>query len=175
MTSDVTSAAEQPEQDSGGAETAAQEIYERLRSKQLRKPYRARAREPKAVEGSEAFMPGRDARGLSDVLDALVVDLGWQGPLAESDLLAAWPGIVGPETAAKTTPLGVKEGTLVVTCASTAWATQLRMMSTEILTAISRELPHAEVTALRFLGPDAPSWKRGKRSVPGRGPRDTYG
>ena len=175
MRADSSSAAENTDRVAGGAENAAQEIYERLRSKQLRKPYRARARQPQATEGSEAFMPGRDARGLSDVLDALVVDLGWQGPLAESELLAAWPGIVGPETAAKTTPVGVKEGTLVVSCASTAWATQLRMMSTEILTAISQELPHADVTALRFLGPDAPSWKRGARSVPGRGPRDTYG
>nr|NLD40552.1 DUF721 domain-containing protein [Actinomycetales bacterium] len=25
------------------------------------------------------------------------------------------------------------------------------------------------------LGPKAPSWKHGIRSVPGRGPRDTYG
>ncbi|MDP4886606.1 MAG: DUF721 domain-containing protein, partial [Aquiluna sp.] len=27
----------------------------------------------------------------------------------------------------------------------------------------------------RFIGPSAPSWKKGPRSVPGRGPRDTYG
>ena len=25
------------------------------------------------------------------------------------------------------------------------------------------------------VGPNTPSWKRGRRSVPGRGPRDTYG
>ena len=25
------------------------------------------------------------------------------------------------------------------------------------------------------VGPEAPSWKKGRRSVPGRGPRDTYG
>ena len=31
------------------------------------------------------------------------------------------------------------------------------------------------VETIRFQGPDAPTWKRGPRSVPGRGPRDTYG
>ena len=31
------------------------------------------------------------------------------------------------------------------------------------------------VSEIRFVGPTAPSWKKGPRSVPGRGPRDTYG
>ena len=31
------------------------------------------------------------------------------------------------------------------------------------------------VTKLRVVGPTAPSWKKGPRTVRGRGPRDTYG
>ncbi|MDA7848425.1 DUF721 domain-containing protein, partial [bacterium] len=35
--------------------------------------------------------------------------------------------------------------------------------------------PQAAITTLSIKGPGAPSWKHGPRSVPGRGPRDTYG
>jgi len=31
------------------------------------------------------------------------------------------------------------------------------------------------VTRVLVVGPEAPNWKKGRRSVPGRGPRDTYG
>ena len=31
------------------------------------------------------------------------------------------------------------------------------------------------VTRLRVVGPTAPNWKKGPRTVRGRGPRDTYG
>ncbi|BDZ54767.1 hypothetical protein GCM10025870_18400 [Agromyces marinus] len=64
---------------------------------------------------------------------------------------------------------------LQVRCESTAWATQLRLLRDELLRAILERHPSAGVDTIRFQGPDAPTWKRGPRSVPGRGPRDTYG
>ena len=36
-------------------------------------------------------------------------------------------------------------------------------------------LSAAGIETVRFIGPDTPSWKRGPRAIPGRGPRDTYG
>ena len=66
-------------------------------------------------------------------------------------------------------------GTLTIRCKSTAWATQLRLMQAQILEKINAAYPEVEIKALKMLGPDAPSWKKGPRSVPGRGPRDTYG
>ena len=38
-----------------------------------------------------------------------------------------------------------------------------------------RDCAEAGIESIRFLAPNAPSWKSGPRSVPGRGPRDTYG
>jgi predicted nucleic acid-binding Zn ribbon protein len=101
--------------------------------------------------------------------------MGWESPLARSDLLAAWPEIVGLETALHATPAGIEGGVLIVQCDSTAWATQLRLMRTQITTTIASHYPAAQIEAVRFQGPNAPSWKRGPRSIPGRGPRDTYG
>jgi predicted nucleic acid-binding Zn ribbon protein len=108
-------------------------------------------------------------------MDALTSKLGWDSPLAKSELLASWESIVGAETAEHSQPAGIDEGVLAVRCDSTAWATQLRLMRVQILNLITARYPEAGINSLRFEGPGAPSWKRGPRSVPGRGPRDTYG
>jgi predicted nucleic acid-binding Zn ribbon protein len=66
-------------------------------------------------------------------------------------------------------------GMLTVQADSTAWAKPLQLMRAHILSEIIRRFPEAGVEAIRFIGPDVPSWKWGTRAVPGRGPRDTYG
>ena len=58
---------------------------------------------------------------------------------------------------------------------SNSGAEILQFMRAAILTEIGRRYPAAGVENLRFIGPDVPSWKWGRRAVPGRGPRDTYG
>ena len=83
--------------------------------------------------------------------------------------------LAGEETAKHSEPIAIENGVLQVRCESTAWATQLRLMRTELVTRILDRYPGAGVETIRFQGPDAPTWKRGPRSVPGRGPRDTYG
>jgi predicted nucleic acid-binding Zn ribbon protein len=161
--------------------TESSSMYERLKSKATGVPFRSRRKGgPRRARDADApgeapFTPGRDPRGLGSVLDNLTVDLGWTSTLAKSQLLVSWGDIVGPDIAARTSPVAIEENTLTVACESTAWATQLRLMSTDILTKILQSFPGADVTSIRFQGPNAPSWKRGPRSIPGRGPRDTYG
>jgi predicted nucleic acid-binding Zn ribbon protein len=48
-------------------------------------------------------------------------------------------------------------------------------MAATVITRIMTEFPAAGIESVKFLGPDTPSWKRGPRTIPGRGPRDTYG
>ena len=68
------------------------------------------------------------------------------------------------------------DGELTVRTDSTAWATQLRHMAPQLLALLNDQLGADTVSFVRVLGPDAPSWKHGGRSVrDGRGPRDTYG
>lgn len=136
----------------------------------------ARKRAKKKSEGgSVPFGAGRDPHGLGDLLDGLTVKLGWASPLAKSELLSSWAQIVGDETAEHSDPAGIEDGVLTVRCDSTAWATQLRLMRTQLTTQIAQRFPDAGIESVRFEGPNAPSWKRGPRSIPGRGPRDTYG
>ncbi|MFD1715150.1 DUF721 domain-containing protein [Amnibacterium flavum] len=136
-----------------------------------------RRRETRRIQPGETvpFGPGRDPGAVSDVLSALTLSMGWTAPLAQSDLVGAWQDIAGPETAEHSTPTRVEDGVLHVQCDSTAWATQLRLMRTELVTRIATGYPEAGIQNISFAGPGAPSWKRGPRSIPGRGPRDTYG
>jgi predicted nucleic acid-binding Zn ribbon protein len=156
-------------------------MYERLKSRATGLPFKSRRkggprqRRDMDAPGEAPFTPGRDPRGLGSVLDNLTVDLGWSGTLAKSQLLVSWVDVVGADIASRTNPIAIEDNTLTVACESTAWATQLRLMSSEILTKILQRFPESDVTSVRFQGPNAPSWKRGPRSIPGRGPRDTYG
>ncbi|MCI4659225.1 DUF721 domain-containing protein [Cryobacterium algoricola] len=139
------------------------------------KRVKARRRVRDDTGSSVPFGIGRDPRGLGDTIDSLTMQLGWNSPLAQSELLASWIELAGEETSKHSTPAGIDEGVLTVHCESTAWATQLRMMRVEIMTHISVRYPDAGIVSIRFQGPNAPSWKKGPRSIPGRGPRDTYG
>jgi predicted nucleic acid-binding Zn ribbon protein len=156
--------------------SAAGELFDRLRSRMTLSADARKRRTKRANESASVpFGAGRDPRGLGTIVTDLTTDLGWTPFLTESDLMSGWPEVVGPDVAARTSPQGLTDGTLLVLCESTAWATQLRMLSPEILTRLVAAFPDARVTALSFRGPDQPSWKRGLRSVPGRGPRDTFG
>lgn len=156
----------------------AQRVYLRLRKvfgDPSNRSRDARRRIARAGAPSQPFGSGRDPKGIADVLLGVTTELGWNSTLAQSDLMNAWPEIVGTELADHSTPVGIEDGTLTVQCDSTAWATQLRLMRTTITTQLVTTYPAAGIQSMRFLGPNAPTWKRGPRSVPGRGPRDTYG
>ena len=64
---------------------------------------------------------------------------------------------------------------LTVRASSTTWATQLRLMRDMLLDRLERELGRRVIDDIEIIGPKQKSWKKGRRSVPGRGPRDTYG
>jgi predicted nucleic acid-binding Zn ribbon protein len=122
--------------------------------------------------------PGADARDpqpFGRLIRRLVEDRGWEKSTAEATVLGSWDRLVGPEIAARCRPLSLREGELTLQAESTAWATQLRMLTGKLLNRIRAELGPDVVTKIRVHGPATPSWKKGPRSVPGRGPRDTYG
>ena len=119
--------------------------------------------------------PG-DPTLISNVLSNLIEERDWNSGLAEGTLFATWPQVVGPEIAQHTAPLSMLDGRLLVQCSSTAWATQLNLVGVSLLETIRASAPGALVDSLEFIGPTAPSWKRGLRTISnGRGPRDTYG
>ena len=136
----------------------------------------ARRRRAAAASASSApYGDGREPAGLGDVMDAFTAARGWDSPLARAELVGSWAEIVGAETALHATPTAVEDGVLTVSCDSTAWAQQLRLMHAAILDRVRERYPAAGIETAHFLAPNAPSWKHGRMTFPGRGPRDTYG
>jgi predicted nucleic acid-binding Zn ribbon protein len=117
-----------------------------------------------------------DPQPLGSLLAGYVEDRGWDRPLAEARVFADWAALVGPEVAAHCSPTTLTAGELRVAAESTAWATQLRLLSGTVLARLVAELGPQVVTRLHITGPVGPTWKHGGFSVRGaRGPRDTYG
>ena len=161
----------QPPLPTGGTEP--ERVWARLRA--VFGAPRPRREAPRPKGDSMPFGRGRDPLAAGSVLDAVTESLGWRTPLAQTDLTAAWRSIAGEETARHAAVEGFADGVLLVRCDSTAWATQLGLMRAAIAERIATDFPAAGVESIRFLGPNTPSWNHGRRSVPGRGPRDTYG
>lgn len=117
----------------------------------------------------------RDPQPLGSVVSRVAADHHWVDPLSIGTVIARWAVVVGDQVAEHTTPESLRDGELVVQADSTAWATQMKLLAATVLRRLDEELGRDVVRKVTVLGPSAPSWKKGRRSVPGRGPRDTYG
>ena len=119
--------------------------------------------------------PG-DPELISGVLSNLIADRDWDSGLAEGNLFVHWKKIVGDEIAQHATPISILDGTLTIQSSSTAWATQLQLMSNDLLMMIQKDAAGVLVENIVFIGPHGPSWKKGIRTIRNaRGLRDTYG
>lgn len=171
------------ERDRDTADTAAASALARAREAARAKGLHPGSKPPRTRDRSgggsgAAGRDGRDGRDpslLGDQLDRLLLDRGWNVDVAVGSVMGRWPAIVGTEVAAHCKPVTFSDGVLMVRADSTAWATQLRMMSSSILGRLEAEVGKDAVTELRVQGPSAPSWTRGPRKSTGPGPRDTYG
>ncbi len=145
-------------------------------AKDLYKFYRSGFRKQKNEQQSDVRQRVTDPQSLSSVLSEVIQNRNWNQGVAEGNLFSDWNTIVGSEIAEHTTPISLVDGRLTIQTSSSAWATQMRLMQDDLLKTISSSAPGALVEALVFIGPHAPSWKKGLRTIKGaRGPRDTYG
>ncbi len=143
-----------------------------------RRRSRKRQQRPARVDPvrSGARPDDRDPTTLGDALEKLVDTKGWSTDLSIRALLARWPALVGPTNAAHSRPESYAETVLTVRTESTVWATSLRTMAPQLVAKLNEQLGDGTVTRVKVLGPQGPSWKKGRLSVrDGRGPRDTYG
>jgi predicted nucleic acid-binding Zn ribbon protein len=134
-----------------------------------------RTRQRPAATPSSSGPDDRDPQPLGQAVDRLVAERGWQTEQAVGGVEGRWSQIVGGELAGHCLPERFDDGVLTVRADSTAWATQVRMLAGTVLARLNDDLGAGTVTRLTVVGPAGPSWKKGKLSVKGRGPRDTYG
>ncbi|ACQ78271.1 protein of unknown function DUF721 [Beutenbergia cavernae DSM 12333] len=128
-----------------------------------------------------ASLPGatsRDARDpelVASTLGRVLAERGWTASLSVGSVVGRWREVVGDQIADHCAPETFDGGRLVVRTTSTAWATQLKLLLPQLERRLAAEVGEGVVEEITVLGPGGPSWRRGPRSVPGRGPRDTYG
>ena len=113
---------------------------------------------------------------INSILNEIIETRSWNRGIAEGNLFSQWSEIVGADIAEHSEPITLLDGRLTIRTSSSAWATQLRLIGDQLLTTIQKSAPGAIVESLHIIGPSAPSWKRGLRTIRGaKGPRDTYG
>ncbi|MCX5045017.1 DUF721 family protein [Aldersonia sp. NBC_00410] len=139
-------------------------------------PRRARAAPVRRSRGWSGPGPdNRDPQPLGNLASTIARSSGWSDKFAEGTVFGRWSAVVGDDVASHCVPTALRERVLHVSAESTAWATQLRMLQSQILARIAAAVGDGLVTGLRITGPATPSWRKGERHVSGRGPRDTYG
>lgn len=116
----------------------------------------------------------RDPSSISGIIGDFIASQGWQERTRVAGALARWSDIVGADIAENVQAESFDDGTLVVRARSTAWATQMRLLTGSIRRKIDDHLGEGVVTTLVVKGPEPPR-QRGRWRVQGRGPRDTYG
>jgi predicted nucleic acid-binding Zn ribbon protein len=139
-----------------------------------------RRRRPRRTASDEQSWSGagpddRDPTRVGESVGDLVRERNWDTTLKAAGLEARWEQIVGVELSAHCRPERLEAGELTCVAESSAWATQIRLLSGQLLARIAADLGPDVVRRIRVHGPTAPDWRHGRLRVPGRGPRDTYG
>jgi predicted nucleic acid-binding Zn ribbon protein len=140
-------------------------------------PRRTRPRRtpPEEQRWSGAGPDPRDPTPVGAAVGDLVREHQWDATLRAAGIEARWPQIVGADVAAHCRPERLEQGELTCVAESTAWATQIRLLSRQLLDRLAADLGPDVVRRIRVHGPTAPNWRHGPLRVTGRGPRDTYG
>ena len=118
--------------------------------------------------------PG-DLTSSGAAIQDLLQSQGWEHLSVRATLLAHWRELVGADLADHVVVEDFTDGVLKLRAESTAWATQVRLLSAQLLEVLNARFGPGTVSQLEVHGPVAPRWGSGPRRVPGRGPRDTYG
>jgi predicted nucleic acid-binding Zn ribbon protein len=107
-----------------------------------------------AEEETDGLRRIRPPTAIGESLEALVRRRGWDERLRATTAWSRWEDIVGPELAGRCEPVRLAGGTLVIRAESQVWATQLRYLTTQLLTNARTVLGEHAVRELRFtVGP----------------------
>lgn len=123
----------------------------------------------------QPFGMGRDPRPMGENVEALLRRMGWTEHIEVASVTARWREVIGDQIADHCEPVSFEDGALLLRASSSAWATQMQLMSGQVRHRLNEEFGREVVKELRFVGPSDKTWVKGPRRVKGRGPRDTYG
>lgn len=121
---------------------------------QRSKKRRARSEQPVRSVGPQP---------LGDVFSKFIAQRGWKEPVAVGSVLADWASIVGPQIAENAKVESFENATLVLRTSSTAWATQLRLLTPQLMHKFNDVLGLGVITKLEIKGPAGGNYGRRSR------------
>ncbi|HEV3172055.1 MAG TPA: DUF721 domain-containing protein [Actinocrinis sp.] len=115
----------------------------RARARRIEEGKAARRRNPgeQQTRRSGARPDDRDPQPLESTLARLLAEAGWEAPAAVGGIIHGWADIVGPRIAAHCEPVSFENGVLTVQTDSSAWATELRNLSSALLARLNAAMP----------------------------------
>lgn len=101
---------------------------------------------------------------LGDVFSKFIAQRGWKEPVAVGSVLADWSSIVGEQIAQNAKVESFENAKLVLRASSTAWATQLRLLTPQLMHKFDERLGPGVITKLEIKGPASGGYgRRGRR------------
>jgi predicted nucleic acid-binding Zn ribbon protein len=89
---------------------------------------------------------------IADILAGVLKESGVAARVEQAGIIPEWPGLVGAQIAAVTTPQSVTvDGTLFVSVSTNAWMMELSMMEPELLRALNAKEGRVPVKKIRWL------------------------
>jgi predicted nucleic acid-binding Zn ribbon protein len=111
-----------------------------------------------------ARMRRDDPQPLNVAVGGMLSARGWRARAAVASVFGRWAEIVGPQVAEHVTPETFDDGELVVTADSPAWATQMRLLTPQVLKRLGEELGAGTVRHLKVRTPGGT--RRGRMNGP---------
>jgi len=99
----------------------------------------------------------RQAARAGDLVDKMLQGIGLDERLHQYRALIIWEEVVGPQIAARTRPIRIRDGILEINVDQPTWMQQLQLMKPKILAQLNAELGKATIKDLYL--------KRGKVNV----------
>ncbi len=89
-----------------------------------------------------------DPRAVGESLDRIARSLGVPAARALTGVFDGWEELVGPSVAARTRPLRIDGGALVIGVDDPAWATQLRWLEADLVARLAPVVGEGAVTRI---------------------------
>lgn len=127
----------------GGADLARAALAAaRARARRIEEGKAARRRNGEQQPRRSGARPDdRDPQPLEATLARLLAEAGWEAPAAVGGIIHGWADIVGARIAAHCVPVSFEDGVLTVQTDSSAWATELRNLSSALLAKLNAAMP----------------------------------
>jgi predicted nucleic acid-binding Zn ribbon protein len=91
------------------------------------------------------------SKKVGDILPGVMKGLGLDAKIREAEFVKQWGVIVGKTVAARSKPIAIRDGVLLIEVENNAWMQEIRYLQRDIIEKVRRAYPELGVKGLRLL------------------------